>query len=133
MKAIFADSVYFFALLNARDTIHQRAAEFAAKSANPLVTTAWVITEVADGLCDRMTRESVVRLCDILQSSADVAIIPPSSELFQQGLERYRQRPDKNWSLTDCISFLVMEQRGLTEALTADHHFKQAGFTTLLA
>jgi hypothetical protein len=133
MNAVFADSVYFFALLNARDTIHQRAAEFAAQSADPVVTTAWVITEVADGLCDRTTRESFVRLWEILQSSADVEIILPSPELFQQGLERYRERPDKNWSLTDCISFLVMEQRGITEALTADHHFKQAGFAMLLA
>jgi uncharacterized protein len=133
MKAVFADSVYFFALLNARDIIHQRAVRFATQSENPLVTTAWIITEVADGLCARATRESVVRLWDILQSSADVEIVLPSSELFQEGLERYRQRPDKNWSLTDCISFLVMEQRGITDALTADHHFQQAGFAALLA
>jgi predicted nucleic acid-binding protein len=133
MKAVFADSAYFFALLNARDIIHQRAVRFATQSENPLVTTAWIITEVADGLCARQTRESVVRLWDILQSSADVEIVLPSSELFQEGLERYRQRPDKNWSLTDCISFLVMEQRGITDALTADHHFQQAGFSALLA
>jgi predicted nucleic acid-binding protein len=133
MKTIFADSVYFFALVNARDTFHPRAAEFAARSENPFVTTAWIITEVADGLCARATRETAIRLLDILQSSADVEIVQPSAELFQQGLERYRQRPDKNWSLTDCISFLVMEQRGITEALTADHHFQQAGFSTLLA
>ena len=133
MKAVFADSVYFFALLNARDIIHQRAVRFATQSENPLVTTAWTITEVADGLCAQATRESVVRLWDILQSSADVEIVLPSSELFQEGLERYRQRPDKNWSLTDCISFLVMEQRGITDALTADHHFQQAGFAALLA
>jgi predicted nucleic acid-binding protein len=133
MKAVFADSVYFFALLNARDTLHQRAVSFATQSENPLVTTAWIITEVADGLCARAIRESVVRLWDILQSSADVEIVLPSSELFQEGLERYRERPDKNWSLTDCISFLVMEQRGITDALTADHHFQQAGFSALLA
>ena len=132
MKTIFADSVYFFALVNARDTFHPRAAEFAARSENPFVTTAWIITEVADGLCARATRETVIRLLDILQSSADVEIVQPSAELFQQGLERYRQRLDKNWSLTDCISFLVMEQRGITEALTADHHFQQAGFSALL-
>ena len=133
MKAVFADSVYFFALLNARDTIHPRAVRFATQSENPLVTTAWIITEVADGLCGRATRESVVRLWDILQSSADVEIVLPSPELFREGLERYRERPDKNWSLTDCISFFVMEQRGITDALTADHHFQQAGFAALLA
>jgi len=133
MKAVFADSVYFFALLNARDTLHERAVRFATQSENPLVTTAWIITGVADGLCARATRESVVRLWNILQSSADVEIVLPSSELFREGLERYRERPDKDWSLTDCISCLVMEQRGITEALTADHHFQQAGFSALLA
>jgi predicted nucleic acid-binding protein len=52
--------------------------------------------------------------------------------LFDAGLELYSRRPDKEWSLTDCISFVVMEEHGLTEALTTDHHFEQAGFTALL-
>ena len=133
MKAVFADSVYFFALLNPRDRVHPRAKRYAAQSSNPLLTTAWVLTEVADGLSGRTRRGAVVQLFEILQAADDVEIIPPSPELFQRGLERYAQRLDKDWSLTDCISFVVMEQRGLTEALTADHHFKQAGFATLLS
>lgn len=132
MKPVFADSVYFIALLNARDHMHQSATRFAAQATNPIITTAWVLTEVADGLCGRTTRQAVIRLCQILESAPDVEIIPPSPELYNRGLERYALRSDKDWSLTDCISFVVMEQRGLTEALTADHHFDQAGFTMLL-
>ena len=133
MKAVLADSVYFFALLNPRDRLHACAKRYAAQSSNPILTTAWVLTEVADGLSERTKRRTVVQLIEILQGAADVEIIPPSQELFQRGLERYAQRLDKDWSLTHCISFVVMEEHGLTEALTADHHFKQAGFATLLS
>ena len=132
MKPIFADTVYFFALLNPRDRLFQRATRLSAESARPLVTTAWILAEVADGLCYRTTRLAVVRLCRVLESAADVEIVPPSPELFSRGLELYGSRPDKDWSLTDCISFVVMEERGLTDALTSDHHFEQAGFDALL-
>ncbi len=132
MKPVFADSVYFFALLNRRDRMHESALRFADQATNPLITTAWVLTEVADGLAGKTTRQGFVRLLEILESAPDVEVIPPSPDLFHLGVQRYIQRPDKDWSLTDCISFVVMEQRGLTEALTSDRHFEQAGFTTLL-
>jgi predicted nucleic acid-binding protein len=57
-----------------------------------------------------------------------VLIVGPEPETFTQGIELYRNRPDKNWSLTDCISFVVMKREGITEALTGDRHFEQAGF-----
>jgi uncharacterized protein len=132
MKQVFADSVYFFALLNRRDQIHESALRFAAQATNPVLTTAWVVTEVADGLAGRATRQAFVRLLEVLESAPDVEVIPPSPDLFQRGLQRYVQRPDKDWSLTDCISFVVMEERGVTQALTSDRHFEQAGFATLL-
>ena len=59
-------------------------------------------------------------------------IVSPSLDLFEQGVELFAHRPDKQWSLTDCISFVVMQDRGLTEALTANHHFEQAGFVAML-
>ncbi len=132
MKLVFADPVYFFALLNARDRIHERATRYAAQATSPILTTAWVLTEVADGLCDRAARPAVIRLWQTLHTAPDVEIVLPSAELFHRGFERYRFRPDKDWSLTDCISFVVMEGRGITEALTTDRHFQQAGFATLL-
>jgi len=132
MKAVFADSVYFFALLNTRDRIHESALRFAQQATRPIITTAWVVTEVADGLARKTTRQAFVRLLEILESAPDVEVIPPSPDLFHQGLQRYVQRQDKDWTLTDCISFVVMEQRGLTEALNSDRHFEQSGFATLL-
>jgi len=71
-------------------------------------------------------------LLDDLQADANVRVIAPDQELFELGVELYRNRIDKSWSLTDCISFVVMEREGIKEALTTDHHFSQAGFRTLL-
>ena len=59
-------------------------------------------------------------------------IVPATSRDFQRGLELFAARQDKRWSLTDCISFVVMQDCGLTEMLTADRHFEQAGFSILL-
>jgi uncharacterized protein len=66
-----------------------------------------------------------------LESDPETEIIPPDPALFARGLDLFARRPDKAWSLTDCISFAVMSERGLTEALTGDHHFEQAGFRAL--
>jgi len=73
-----------------------------------------------------------VRLWERLQADPKVTIVPPSSDLLARGITLYAQRPDKHWSLTDCISFVVMEEHGLTQALTADWHFEQAGFEVLI-
>jgi predicted nucleic acid-binding protein len=61
-----------------------------------------------------------------------LVIVPPDTELFESGLELYEKRPDKDWSLTDCISFVVMKREGIVDALTGDHHFEQGGFNALL-
>lgn len=131
MKPLFADTFYFLALLNAGDQAHRRALQFEAEAA-PLVTTAWVLTEVGDALSAPENRAVFLQLLDTLQASPDVRLLPPSEALFTRGIELYRQRPDKEWSLTDCISFAVMATEELTEALTGDHHFEQAGFRALL-
>jgi predicted nucleic acid-binding protein len=67
-----------------------------------------------------------------LQADTDAVIIPATTDLFSQGHELYAHRPDKDWSLTDCISFITMQEKEVTEALTADHHFEQAGFALLI-
>ena len=131
MSAFFADTFYFLALLNERDAAHTKAVHVEATSV-PVVTTAWVLTEVGDALCAPENRPVFLNLLDLLHESPDARVIPPSSELFERGIGFYRQRPDKEWSLTDCISFVVMADEGLTEALTGDHHFEQAGFRALL-
>jgi len=77
-------------------------------------------------------RSAFLELLDMLNDSPDARILGPTPELFERGVELFRQRPDKEWSLTDCISFVAMHEAGITEALTGDHHFEQAGFRALL-
>lgn len=132
MKPVFADTFYFLAVLHLDDVAHARALSLSETCTDPLLTTAWVLTEVADALAIPGTRESFPRLLAALRSDPACTIVPPTQSLFDQGVELYAERPDKGWSLTDCISFVVMRQQGITQALTGDHHFEQAGFTALL-
>lgn len=132
MTPPFADTFYYLALMNPDDRAHARAVAPAARSSGPVVTTAWVLTEVGDAMAAPALRPIFLDLMQSLRSDAETAIIPPDPGLFARGLDLFARRPDKAWSLTDCISFAVMTERGLTEALTGDHHFEQAGFRALL-
>ena len=132
MSACFADTFYFLAMLNARDAAHQRVSQYNATSNRPLVTTTWVLTEVADALTRPPDRLLFAPLMITLRQNQRMTIEPPTQELFDRGAELYINRPDQFWSLTDCISFVVMTRHGLTDALTGDHHFEQAGFQALL-
>jgi uncharacterized protein len=132
MNRVFADSFYFFAILNVKDDAHKNALEFASRHDTPIVTTAWVLTELADGLASTAFRSSFSLLIERLQANPENELVPPTEDLMKRGVELYNSRADKQWSLTDCISFLVMQDRWITQALTGDHHFEQAGFTALL-
>lgn len=132
MKTAFADTYFYLALVSADDAGHHKAAEFSATWTGRTITTAWVLTEVADALADPSQRLVFARLLSSLRNDSQLTIVPPTQELFDRGIDLFIQRADKKWSLTDCVSFVVMRDRGLTDALTADHHFQQAGFTILL-
>jgi predicted nucleic acid-binding protein len=97
----------------------------------PLVTTEWVLTEVGDAFSQPGARQKFIQLLDLLRQQLDVEIVSSTSDLFRRGTEFFSARPDKEWSLTDCISFVVMNEHGITDALTSDHHFEQAGFQIL--
>jgi hypothetical protein len=132
MKQVFGDTVYFLALVNGADAFHQQAVELSRHSPGPLLTTEWVLTEVGDALSQPANRPRFTQLIRLLLAQSDVAIIPASTDLFQLGCNLFAERQDKDWSLTDCISFVVMQEQKITEALTSDHHFEQAGFRCLL-
>jgi predicted nucleic acid-binding protein len=132
MTPVFADTYYFVALSNPRDAAHPRAVSWTATFSGRLVTTAWVLTEFANHMNDPRNRPEFISMLNDLRSDPQVLIVPPDQALFDEGVQLFEQRPDKHWSLTDCISFVVMQREGITEALTGDHHFEQAGFVALL-
>lgn len=132
MNRLFADSFYFIALLNKRDAGHRRAAEVSREHKAVIVTTRWVLAEVADALCDPAWRGRAGAFVEFVLTAPGFVVPGGTDELFARGLELYRKRRDKEWSLTDCISFVVMADEGLAEALTGDRHFEQAGFKPLL-
>jgi predicted nucleic acid-binding protein len=131
VNRVFADTFYFLAIVH-RGAAHSRARSLSDELREPILTTAWVLTEVADAMAGHALRQVFLRLMETLTADPDCTIVPPSEELFDKGLSLYGDRPDKDWSLTDCISFVVMQQLGITRALTGDRHFEQAGFQALL-
>lgn len=131
-RACFVDTFAFLAMLNPADARHAEAMSWFNSSRRPLVVTEWVLTELADGLCAARTRATAVAVEARLRTNQRVTIVEASADLFRRGLDLYADRPDKDWSLTDCISFVVMKDHQITEALTGDHHFEQAGFVALL-
>lgn len=133
MRTVFADSFYFFALANRHDPAHAKALTFSQTFTGRLVTTGFVLVELADGCANTSQRRAVAaEAVQELRNNPAVTIVPFTDQLFDQGMNLYQQRPDKEWSLTDCISFVVMQQKGITDALTGDKHFEQAGFVALL-
>ena len=128
----FADTSYLLALLNPDDEFHAAATALSGKLDEIVVTTMWVLTELGDALHRGRNRAVFARFLDTLGSHEDFEVVPASAELFQREVELFRARPDKEWSLTDCISFVVMTEKGISEALTGDRHFEQAGFHALL-
>jgi predicted nucleic acid-binding protein len=119
--------------VNPQDPAHEKADLFVQGFKGQIVTTELVLMELADGWSRPSSRRAAfLSLLADMRASPDTEIIPATHQLVQEGIDLYEQRPDKEWTLTDCISFVVMEREGITEALTGDHHFEQAGFVALL-
>jgi hypothetical protein len=132
VKAVFADAFYFVGLLNRSDQHHAKVTAAARQWHENLITTEWVLTELADALAESASRRLVAPFIRELSEDPKVEIISVTADLFQRGLRLYDERQDKGWTLTDCISFVVMRDEQITDALTGDHHFEQAGFKALL-
>ena len=129
---VFADSVFWIALVVRADQYHKQAQAWSQRITGRIVTTRPVLLEVAATLSRPAWRAASVALLDHVQSRADIEIRGIDDDLWIRGWSLYRDRPDKGWSLTDCISFLVMEETTLSIALTADEHFCQAGYQAAL-
>ena len=135
MTVVFADAGYFIANLDDRDPLHERAKEVAAGLGLFRITTSqMVVTEVLNYVSrgGEYLRSLAVQMVRELEDNPDVEIVPQTDTQFRTAVERYASRSDQRWSLTDCASFLMMEERGITEALAFDRDFEQAGFIALL-
>jgi uncharacterized protein len=93
-----------------------------------LLTTEWVLMELADALSAPPARSTAVVFLQAVRADPHFEVIGYDPAVYRAGFALFAARPDKAWSLTDCISFAVLTERGLSQALTADHHFDQAGF-----
>jgi len=134
-KCYFLDTSYAIALLSSKDQYHSIALEISAAFLDvpvQLVTTQAVIFEVCNSLAKPQFRPAAREFLDGLEMDSSIEVVPVNELSFAAAVSLYKQRADKAWSLTDCLSFIVMSQRGITDALTADEHFEQAGFHALL-
>lgn len=132
MDIYFADTFFYRALLDPTDGAHQQTVDFVKRRRFRTLTTEFVITEIGDGFCSAPVRAAFLVWLDALRRDGTVTIVPASEDLVRAGIEHFRRFSDKDWGLTDCISFTVMASKGIREALTGDRHFEQAGFTALL-
>lgn len=131
MNSVFADTFFYQALLDARDPAHATAlAE--SKVRRYIVTTEFILLELGNACARAEDHADFLALLAGSRASPRTRVVPLDSRLLQRGLDLFAERPDRHWSLTDCISFVVMRDAGLTEALTGDNHFTQAGFKALL-
>jgi uncharacterized protein len=132
MNDVFADTSYFVALLSRMDRHFHRAQRLARDRRSTLITTSWVLAELGNVLRQPSRRTHYIELVVNLRRDESASILAADQADFDAGLVLFSQRPDKEWSLTDCISFVVMKRMGITDALTADRHFQQAGFRAML-
>lgn len=135
MPTFFADASYWIALITPDDEFHEQAIEYSTLLLDEqLVTTQLVLNELLNPRSgtSRRRRRAAIALVDAIIQHPRIAVEPQTSEQFHNALARLRNRPDREWSITDCASFLVMERDGIREALTSDRHFEQAGFAVLL-
>lgn len=134
-RTAFLDSAYLIALAIEPDALHsaaQRWARRAEAEAWSFVTTWAVMLEVGNALAKPQYREMAVSILNGFQEDPTIAVVPLNESLLNRAITLFAGRPDKSWSLTDCISFLAMEDAGIHAAFTHDEHFEQAGFRALL-
>ena len=132
----FLDTGYLIALFSPRDTFHAKALQLrdlAQREQRVLATTDAVLFEVGAAFAKSGFRAVGIALIETLVSDPQVRIHAITPDLRRRAIELFAQRPDKEWSLCDCLSFVVMVDNAIDAALTPDHHFAQAGFTALMA
>lgn len=132
---VFLDTAYAIALSVETDEFHETALELAdeiEKRKVGLITTRAVLLEIGNALSKVYFRNAAVALLDSLENDKNVTIVPFTDDLYTSAFQLFQSRMDKEWGMIDCVSFVVMRQLGITESLTTDQHFQQAGFVSLM-
>lgn len=135
MRKVFTDTSGWLAIVIESDFLHEKAAETYSDLLNSdcnFVTHDAVLLEIGNSLSKTKARETAVKLRENIENSNRIELVSLSSEIIEAGWKLYAERSDKDWGIVDCISFIVMQRQNITEALTADKHFEQAGFIKLL-
>jgi len=128
MSSVFVDTSFYIAFLSPRDKWHQEAVRTGGNPKDTMITTEFILVELGNHLCTPAQRHTATEFISMLYADKKTHIIPASSSLLKSGIALFNQRTDKSWSLTDCISFAVMQEQGIQRAFSCDHHFLQAGF-----
>ncbi len=134
-EKVFLDASYCIALSSPKDKYHKNAillSNYLEENNVKIVTTRAVIMEIINALSKIKYRQACIDLIISIEADQTIEIIPITEDLFSQAFSLFQKRIDKEWGITDCLSFVVMKGNSITDALTADIHFKQAGFNALL-
>lgn len=132
---VFLDAAFAIVLANEQDNLHTQATVLADDlevAQTRLITTRAVLLEIGNALAKLRYRYASIQLLTALEADPFVEVVSLTDELYARAYQLYSERPDKEWGLTDCVSFIVMQDQNRTAALTSDRHFQQAGFHTLL-
>lgn len=135
MLNAFLDTSFAIALSAVTDQNHIRAVQLADQlemNKTRLVTTQAILLEIGNALSRQRYRAAAIQLLESLGSDSNVDVVLLTNELYTDAFTLFKSRADKEWGLVDCISFVVMQNQGITDALTTDEHFNQAGFRALL-
>lgn len=135
MNEVFLDTSFAIALSSITDQHHVRAVQLPHQlqaNQNYLVTTQCILLEIGNALSKSKYRMGAIQLLESLEADPNVEIVLLTNDLYIAAFNLFKQRKDKEWGLVDCLSFIVMQNRGITDALTTDIHFQQAGFRALL-
>ncbi len=129
---IFIDTAYFVAVAVPADGLHQAAIEWSTAVSAPFLTTEFVLLEFVNLLSSKKLRARAHTAMSSIYADDEIQVVPATADWFQRGLKLHAARPDKSWSLTNCISFEVMREENVTDAPIYDQDFEQAGFRALL-
>lgn len=135
-KQVFMDTSFLLAVIDRSDKYHSMAVacyKQLVEEKRTVITTEAVLVEIGNGLSNSKWRQVAYQWITRIRNSRTIfTVVSTTSELLSKAIELYGSRSDKKWSLTDCISFIVMSEQNLSDALTVDHHFEQAGYKIYL-